>query len=155
MQVLELAQTVPLTKHAIQEKAAEDIFDLVNSGEINPLNAYLFLKSLAEYVNAALNVLKPDAFNELDKYRKEGGYDFNGVKVEISQAPRRFDYSNDSRWSELQAEIDRLRKYQKEREAFLKKLQKPVVDPETGELIEPPKVKSGGYETIKVTFPEK
>ncbi|MFQ5632876.1 MAG: hypothetical protein ACE5I1_29255, partial [bacterium] len=49
--------TKDFSKMAIEEKAIKDVIDLVNSGEIDPLKAYVQAKAMTEYLKVFVSEL--------------------------------------------------------------------------------------------------
>lgn len=86
--------------------------------------------------------------DEIDKFGKEG-VSFQDAKIEI-KSKRIFDFSgcNDSYYQKNKSDMESLKKTVSEREKFLKTLQKPMADPETGEVINPPSFINTDYFTV-------
>lgn len=83
---------------------------------------------------------------ELLKY-PEKTVSFRGVDF-TKKTTRTYFYETDSKWTELKNQINELDEKRKDREAFLKTLKDPVVDPETGEFVNP--IRSQETETYSV-----
>lgn len=132
-----------LTK-AEQEATAVELsnFLLENS---NCLEALMKLKSYENIINSVKKSIEAEAINEADKYGK-GQHEVMGVKFQVKEGSRRYDYTNDDTYNKLKAEL-------KEREEFLKGLKKPMVDPETGELAQPP-IEKYTKSSITISFPK-
>lgn len=91
------------------------------------------------------NEVKKYLMDEVEKFGKEGiGY--QDAKIEI-KSKRTFDFSKcgDSNYEKSKSEFDTLKKQISEREKFLKMLQKPIADPESGEMIQPPSFTTTDY----------
>ena len=110
------------------------------------LQSYVLLRDLKETVEMAMDLLKGAACAQVE------GKDYPVFRATVNtqQMPRKFDYSTDERWVELDTE-------KKAREALLKTLKEPmkVLDEKTGVLntATPPTV-SGGGETLRISFPK-
>ena len=144
-----------VTKENIRNIVLNNIQHL-KDGEGNPLDAFVKAKALSEYLNVALSELKDIAMEEAMKYSKDDNTMY-GIKFEETTSPMRFDYSNNPDWVKLQKNIDELRSKQKEIEeqmktAFRTGSHSTMVDNDTGEVLPPPKVKSGGERTLKVSI---
>jgi hypothetical protein len=140
---------LPETKEQIRS-FVEAAINEVLSGDRNPLELDLRLKALEELVK---NIRKDDKvkaaiLNELNKYA-ERLVVYRGVHFQ-KKSLSKYDYTSDSRWCELDAEIKALSEKKKEREEFLRTLREPMADMETGEIIQPIYCKS--EETYSVTF---
>lgn len=145
---LELKNTIPNKLYIIGE--AERIVEPAKNGHVNPLETFAKLKAINEMTAKAMDLIKPEAMTELDKYGK-GGKDSDAFKIEtINRTGYDFSTCNDSVWNDLQSELIALAERIKKRETFLKSLTEPVVNHETGELITPPTTTV--LTTIKTTF---
>lgn len=92
--------------------------------------------------------VKKHLMDEVEKYGKEGiGY--QDSKIEI-KSKRTFDFSKcgDNGYEKSKAEFDTLKKQISEREKFLKMLQKPIADPESGEMIYPASYTTTDFFTV-------
>lgn len=144
----ELKNAIPNKLYIIGE--AERIVEPAKNGLASPIETFTKLKAINEMTAKAMDLIKPEAMTELDKYGK-GGKDSDAFKIEtINRTGYDFSTCNDSVWNDLQSELIALAERIKKRETFLKSLTEPVVNPETGELITPPTTTV--LTTIKTTF---
>ena len=111
------------------------------------LQSYVLLRDLKETIDVAMGKLKDRAMAKME------GKDmpvFRAV-VNTQKLPRQFDYTEDAEWVSLDGK-------KKAREALLKSLKEPMttVNEKTGEttVVKPAKVKSGGGETLNISFPK-
>ena len=114
--------------------AAEYYIDKIVNGEVSPLAAHLQLKLLSDMIDiikSNTDVMNA-ALNECDDYR---GQKFGGFYPK-SQERKNYQF-NDAKLDDLNKEADAVKEKIKERENFLKSVKEPVIDPNTGELIEP------------------
>lgn len=114
--------------------AADYYIDKIVNGDISPLAAHLQLKLLSdmiEIIKSNTDVMNA-ALSECDEYR---GQKFGGFYPK-SQERKTFQF-NDARLDDLNKEVNVIKEKIKERENFLKSVKSSVIDPETGELIEP------------------
>lgn len=97
--------------------------------------------------------VKKHLMSEIEKYGK-GGAGYEGAKIEIG-GKKEYDYSkcNDSEMNDLILKQEEIKKKVAERAKFLQTLQKPVANPDTGELIYPAAYTQTDY--FKVSFPKK
>lgn len=120
---------------------ALDIVNRVRAGEIRPetLKAQLqFIQKTIEYIDKEIK----DDYT--DKFSKMGDdFEFMGWSIKKIDVAGRMDYSNDPVHKELTEKI-------KEREEMLKGLVQPMADPDSGEIVNPPKRKQG-YSYFKFT----
>lgn len=115
-------------------------------GRWNPLDFYRMAKIAVE----VFDDLKKDndilscAFDEIDKHPK-GKAEVNGAIVEASsRATPDYKSCNDSVWNELKEKLSA-------REKYLKALPpQGAVDPDTGELVMPPKTTTSNFITVKL-----
>jgi hypothetical protein len=138
-----------IAKHALDVLARID-------GDSDPLDVYIKAKSLQEYLTVMMGAIKEDAISEADKYGRDDNTMF-GIKFECASTPRRYDYSNNKEWSLLQEQITELKKKQLEIEDKMKRAigTGGIIDEESGEVLEPPNVTSGGNTTLKISIPTK
>lgn len=106
-----------------------DIFQIANNLKVMEVS----IKEIKQGIDESV-------WNELDKYPEKI---IDGENYKISKRIRaNFDYSDDVQWKRLKGLI-------KERENMLKNLKNPVADTDTGEIINPAKVKHTEYYTIE------
>ena len=145
MELIKLNQ-MPQSKSEIAAYTS-NVKEMILSGGIDGLEAAIFLKSMEEIIKQ----LKDDSdikrmiLSEVEKYGKSA--ELNGAKIGISER-RTYEFEVDTEWNEMQEEINILKERQKERETFLKAVNKPVADPETGEIINPIPCKSTTFPTV-------
>lgn len=144
-----------LNKKAIIETAIQDAKAMIEAGEKNPLDAFVQLKRLEEYVTKFREELKAAAEIEAGKYSAKTFSAFNS-EIQLQEgAGSRYDFSTtgDIEWERLNQEFESAKQAKEEREKFLKGITKPMasVDDETGEVytIYPPQ-KTGGSTAVKV-----
>lgn len=142
----ELTNTIPNKLYIIGE--AERIVEPAKNGLTSPLETFAKLKAINEMTAKAMELIKPEALTELERYGK-GGKDSDAFKIETADRTD-YDFTNDSVWNDLQTALSDIKERIKKRETFLKSLTEPVANPETGELITPPNRKT--LTTIKTTF---
>jgi len=126
-----------------QIEIAERMLFNVDEGHANPLTIFIKLRNLQAAVEMAIDLVKPLALEEGQKLSKTGEK-ISGVQVSVVGGKRSCDYSNDREWTGLKEKI-------KDREEFLKGLQKPMADIETGEIINPPIIKYS-QDTVNLKF---
>lgn len=132
-----------LTKTEQIQTAQEIIDNLSETG--NPLEVMIKLKAFKNIVDSAIKQVEEDSITEADKYGK-GEHKIMNVGFQVKDGSRRYDFTNDSTYNDLKQQL-------KDREAFLKGITKEMVDPETGELIQPPVI-NYTKESITVKFPK-
>jgi len=84
--------------------------------------------------------VQADAIIEADVYSEQDRTIY-GVEFKIRSGRRKYDYtsSGDSTWTDLNQHERMISQQRKAREQFLRSLTHQVVDPTTGEIIEPPR----------------
>lgn len=75
----------------------KELVSLVESGEINALNAYVILKQEEKMISEAIKLVQPLAISEADKYPEKSFKAF-GAMIEKKNAASRWDYSNVQEW---------------------------------------------------------
>lgn len=137
---------MPSTNEQVQ-KFTSLIKEEILSGRYD-FKKFLQQKNFIEKSLAAISddpQIKSLMIDEIEKYGKDGvGY--NDLKFTV-ESRRNYDYSqtNDSTFLELEAKKKEIEAELKARQKFLQTIQKPVADPETGELIYPASVKHTTY----------
>lgn len=117
----------------------EQLITNAKEGHGDPLEAYVAIKAIADAADKGLKELKDLAMNEASKYGKS--FARYGAKIELRNAPGRWDYSS----IPLIASAE-------DRVKYLKKLSEiGGVDEETGEVI-PKANKTEGSATIAISF---
>jgi hypothetical protein len=112
-------------------------------GEINPLDAYIELKDMAEYIDNQMKFLKESAIVEAEKYK---GDIYRGYQVDVRNVGGRYDYSNITEICDLKAQIKELEKMaQASYKNGLKGLQMMSND---AELIQPAKYTDGSLAIV-------
>ena len=135
--LIKLPETI--TKAWIDEKATSIVQPIIDGAEYGT-DAYVKLKTIAEVVKKAMDLVKQTAFDELS----EQGVTKYGAKVEVMKGKRSFDYSNDPVWEDLDNQLA-------DRETFLKGLTKPMAETDGGEIIYPAVV-TYANDSVKITF---
>lgn len=126
---------------------SDGVIESVQRGEINPLTVLIQLKAMEKAAERILKEIKPNLLKEADLYA-EKEFEFHGNKITKTEQGTKYDYSkcNDTEWELYNHKKESAEASMKERETFLKTLQKPidVVDKLTGEVItlHPPTKKS-------------
>lgn len=147
-------QTYGLTKSE-QTDMAQQIIDRVNEGELSAMEAKLFLKSAEAVVARAMDGIDPMARREAERYG-EKAFRLKGVNIELANTGTKYDYSgcNDPELTNLQGQLDEIKRLVTARQKFLQALKKPttIVDDSTGEIITiNPPIKTWN-EGLKISF---
>jgi len=145
---LTLFNNLPVTKSEIVNYTKE-IKDKIKEGELDPLETKIKLKIFSEIIK---DIEKDDDVKEiiLDEAEKYGkNFDFSNANIQI-RAKSSYDFKacGDSKWEELNKQMEELKKELKEREELLKALKAPIADAETGEIITPPRKRTTDYIAI-------
>lgn len=138
MNTISVLKLMPETK-AQQENFANQVLQSVLTGNVNPVDLDIMLKSIEETISKIRKnaEFKDYLSDELDKYH-EKTIDF--VNCEITKAGRTtMEFKEDHVWSDLKRKL-------KAREDLIKLSRtSPVVDAETGEQVFPVTTKSSEY----------
>ena len=106
-----------------------------DSGE-SPLEMLVKSEALQQLLDGIRAELKEDVIAELDKY-PQGKADVLGAELSKMESGIKYAYDGDYTWQKLNQEVEAVKYKLKEREALLKAIKEPLVDPETGEIIYP------------------
>jgi hypothetical protein len=103
MKITAISKAADVSRKATAQ-TVEETLAAIKSGEINPLEAYLRLKSLADVVAKVLKdpEVQRAALDEADKYDKADRQKL-GVSFEVRNGPGRWDFSGDKEWAALDA----------------------------------------------------
>ena len=116
---------------------AEAIIRKVEQGEVNPLTAFLQIKSIEDVCKKAKGGINQWSLEEAQKHGSRS-FDYQGAKVEISELGTKYDFSNcgDVIWESLNQQVESLKDQLNDRETFLKTIKEPIeiVNPEGGEI---------------------
>ena len=123
----------------VNTSSPQELTLLVNSGEVNPLEAYIILKQEQSNVETALKAIQDHAINEGLKYG-EKSFSAYGAKVEMRNSPSTYKFSG--YLTALEEKLKALREQAKIGE---------IVDSDSGEVI-PKAIKLEGKQTISISF---
>lgn len=130
---LEITKIV--TKSSVACAADAYVNNVLESGDVG--TAWAESKWMQEVASAIQERLETHILERppLDTYRT------HGILIEVTKRTD-YDFAHDAKWKSAKASENEGAKVRKEREIFLKALPEPLADPETGELIEPARVKA-------------
>jgi len=115
--LLGVKKTSQITKSTSLD-AVDKIVNEINTGKINPIEAYIMLDYLTKVTETSLKTIKP---NTLDYIQKEGENSAFGVQLGLV-AKKNYAYKEDQEWSEINKKMSLFSDALKAREAFLKTL---------------------------------
>lgn len=104
-------------------------------GDVDALDAYIQLKLALSELTDAVESITPLAIDQRLKYGKENLVR-NGFLVEYSEGTPRYSYKHYSGWYQISEQLKAVEEMMKQSA----KLNKAIVDEQTGEVIEPAKV---------------
>jgi hypothetical protein len=139
MNAMSVITLMPTKKEELKSfvvRASEEIL----SGDYNPLTVETYLKFVEDAVKEIRENIRQKVIDECMKYGKEDIV-VNNCKVSLSQR-KMYDYSGDAYIAKRKEEI-------KERENFLKTLEDPQINENTGEVSNPVPYKTSDIVTIK------
>lgn len=110
--------------------------ELILSGDVDIKLHLVKLKMMEEAIKALREDVEIKLYGESEIEKYGGTTEAYGATLSLRNSVR-YDYSQDNDWALHQLNIEAIKDEQKEREAFLKALKKPVADAETGELVYP------------------
>lgn len=139
---------LPIELNRAKIKAeVEKITTAVTNGEINPLNAFLFVKYMEDVSKSAKEALGEQAINEALKHGKD--FEYNGAKVNIKSSPGRWDYKHLPEWIEAEQKVKAIEENAKQ--SYQNAAKGVITASNDGEVIEAAKY-TPGKEIIAVTF---
>lgn len=149
MTALAELKRMPSTKGEIASFVASAKNEIL-SGYGNPLDFDIQLKAIDETIKAIRKdeEIKATIVKELEKYPDKTIL-FKGVQFTKKQSVK-YDYSDDSRWNELNKKMEAIKDEMKAHEELLKSLKAPLFNAETGEEYTPPIRKA--EDTYSITF---
>lgn len=132
----------------------DDINGLVNSvstridkGEIDPLRTFIQFKATANAIAEVLKEIQPEAIKESMKYAKDGSH-MLGFKFSIRSGYAQYSFDHDPEYKKLSEAIEARKKIMK----AAAKIKKAVADEESGELIQPAKIKGYTADSLTIRF---
>ena len=137
---LSLIKQMPETK-AQMATFVRSVKEELLSGNTNPIEADLRLKILEEVIKSIRSdeAIKEQLIDELSKYQEKTVKIFGCEITKRNLTSYNYQYCNDSELVQLQAEAELASKKLKARQELLKLIQpNSLVNPETGEMINPP-----------------
>jgi len=145
MNALILPDIQNITKADAEEMFKPLVASVLN-GETVPTDAQAFFTIVKKAIESGEGKIKPILIEEISKYKD--GFNWRGMEFRIFNTGNRYDYSADPVIAELEAKIEKRKKLLKE--VTINKI--PLVNIETGEVIEAVPIKSYSQETVKVTI---
>jgi hypothetical protein len=134
-----------MSKRDIQASAIKLANEVLEFGQTNPLDRFIQLKRVAEYVDAYAGVFKQSAITEAEKYGKSTTV--YGAKIELRNSGDRFDYEADPVYCELSEKL----KARKELLDLARKSKDVIYDSEGVDVPRIP-IKTHGGQTIAISF---
>lgn len=116
----------------------ELFMDKVRNGEESPLDAYIELKALAEYVKDCLDEIKDQAITEGEKYK---GQTYKGFQIDVRSVGGKYSYDHIAEWVALKEKIKEVEKFHQA--AYKNRNQGFFLNEHTGEIYEPAAYKEG------------
>lgn len=142
-----------ISKANLSNMANQVVFNCIDYGNEDPLEAYIKAKGLAEIADGIMAGLKDHAIKEAYKFEKD--QKLMGCTVVVKSTPTTYDYSHNEEWVALSNEIAKLTEKRKEIEkAMVQAMNYAEVIDADGVVVEPAVVKKAGGETIQITIPK-
>lgn len=118
--------------------ASDQIIMGVKAGEVNPLRAGAWCKTMEEIIKRVRSEIADSMLVEADKY-PEKTFKVAGATLTKMEAGTKYDYAGcgDTTWERLHAASESAKSSLSDRETFLKALKEPItaVDSVTGEIV--------------------
>lgn len=142
-----------MSKANLSHMANQVVFNCIDYGNEDPLEAYIKAKGLAEIADKIMEGLKNHAIKDAYKFEKD--QKVMGCTVVVKSTPTTYDYSHNEEWVNLSNEIAMLTEKRKEIEkAMVQAMNYAEVVDADGVIVEPAVVKKAGGETIQITIPK-
>jgi hypothetical protein len=135
-----------MEKNNVLEQTIVDMVDGVEEGQLNPLEVYVSLKKLEDALSAAMKQIKDSALDEAQKHSAKE-FVFAGAKIQVKNAAGKWDYANVSAWNHAKEQIKSIEEQAKQ--AY--KMKAPLINGDTGEVIEPAQYTEGAT-TLAISF---
>ena len=124
-----------LSKPELVTLATEHSSEILKNDKYDLLKVYIEFKRYEVYLKTLIQEVKKETFKQA---KEEGRRDFEYANARVTMSKRRrFDFSSDEDWVNIDTEIGRLKELKKEREKILKSIKgefREVLDEETGEI---------------------
>jgi hypothetical protein len=96
---------IEITRQAMElEQDAQTIVEMVKSGQVNPLEAQIFLKTLVKNATDAINQINEDVMIEFGKHGGKS-VQFKGHEFKLTSGGR-YEFKHIAEWSEKKAELE-------------------------------------------------
>lgn len=131
-----------------QYEIVKSVVELVENGQMGGLEVNLRAKAIIKIMQGIVSGTSTEALKDADKYGR-GQHLFMNAEFSIVNTPTTYDFESDQEYKDLNNKL-------KQRKALLtsaakgKESGKQIIQDD--EIIQPPKIKSHGGETIKVVF---
>ena len=141
-----------ITKESIDYKAGNIVTDVFN-GKMCPLETYIKSKAISDVAASICREIKEEAISEAEKYSTDDKV--LGVGFATKNTASTYDYSDDSEWVRMDAEIKHLKSKMKAYEAkMVQAMDYAEMVDKDGVVITPAKIKKAGGTTIAITIPK-
>ena len=141
-----------ITKESITLKANHIIGD-VFSGNLCPLETYIKSKAISDVAASICSEIKEDAISEAEKYSADDKV--LGVGFTTKNTASTYDFSHDSEWASMNAQIKHLKSKMKAYETkMVQAMDYAEMVDKDGVVITPAKIKKAGGTTIAITIPK-
>lgn len=124
-----------MSKAGIVELAKEHAAEILENDKYDLLKVYIEFKRYEVYLKTLIGEVKNETYRQA---QEEGRRDFEYGNARVTVAKyRKFDYSVDEYWEELNHTLKEVKLLKREREKMLKNIEgdyKEILDEETGEI---------------------
>lgn len=142
-----LLPELSLNKSSISASVSK-ITDAVTGGNVNPLEAFVYLKWMEEVAKKAREQILNESIAEANKYPEKEFKNY-GCKIQLRSAAGRWDYSENEK---IQALKEAVKEEEKDAQRAYHCFQKgETISNEDGEVIQPAKY-TPGKDTLAITF---
>lgn len=124
-----------ISKSGIVELAKQHAAEILDNDQYDLLKVYIEFKRYEVYLKTLIGEVKNETYRQA---QEEGRRDFEYGNARVTVAKyRKFDYSVDKYWEELNNTLKEVKLLKREREKMLKNIKgdyKEILDEETGEI---------------------
>jgi len=142
-----------LKKSEIEDLAKANALEILENEQYDLLKVFIEFKRYETYLKTLMDSIKSATLKQA-KAKKIEGFEFANAKISVSKY-RKFDFSNDNHWVNINHEFEYLKKIRKKRETLLKSLTTEsieIVNEATGEVEELIAPKVSYKEVLRITL---
>lgn len=142
----EISQFKGLTKQQVSS-FVDRVKEEINSGNREALEIYSIFKTFDEIARKLKDTLSENIMHDIQ--HEEDVFQAYGFDIQKVEVGVKYSFDHDANWKSYQDKIDAIRDEQKEYEKIMKATKVVMVDPETGEEVQPAIKRSTSFIKMK------